>query len=182
MSIGTIYQLKVTLRDIRPPIWRRVLVPGSTRLNELHNTLQTAMGWSNTHLHEFEIDDVRYGVPDDDWGFENVADGSRVRLSKVAGERSKFRYTYDFGDNWRHDIVVEKVLEPEFGVGYPRCVAGKRAAPPEDVGGPWGYGEFLEAMGDPTHERHEELHEWIGQAWDPELFSVESVSEALALP
>ena len=146
-----IYRLKVTLRDVKPPVWRRVELPGNVTLAELHSILQTAMGWFDSHLHEFEIDGVEYGVLDDAWDYdEKVRDESKVRLDKVADEGTRIRYTYDFGDNWRHDVVVEKVLPAEDEVRYPRCLAGKRATPPEDVGGDYGYAEFCEAMADPS--------------------------------
>jgi hypothetical protein len=175
-----IYRLKVTLRDVRPPIWRRIEVPGMATLGELHAILQTVMGWHDSHLHEFEIDGVDYGRPDDGWGAdEKIRDESRVRLNRVAGPGTKIRYTYDFGDNWRHDVVVEKMSPAEDGVRYPRCLAGKRAIPPEDVGGDYGYAEFCAAMADPGHPEHEHYRQWIGRDWDPEFFQVSSVNEAL---
>src|SRR5262249_4936275 len=91
----------------------------------------------------------------------------------------KFRYTYDFGDNWRHTIQVEKVLAPAAGERYPKCVKGKRACPPEDCGGVWGYAELLEALADPKHKRHEELKEWVGGEFDPEAFDIEAVNDEL---
>jgi hypothetical protein len=122
----TIFQLEISLTGVRPPVWRRVLVPGETTLAELHDVVQVAMGWTDSHLHEFEVDDARYGVPDPDWDDDDVKDESRTKLFRVAGSGSKLRYTYDFGDNWRHDITVEKVLPPEPGVRYPRCTSGRR--------------------------------------------------------
>jgi hypothetical protein len=125
-----IYQLKVQLRKVRPPIWRRLLVPGDMTLTELHEVIQTAMGWTNTHLHEFEIDGVSYGDPDPDWESE-FADESKVKLYRVAHDGGRIRYAYDFGDGWEHDVLVEKVAGPEPGNQYPSCVAGRRACPPE---------------------------------------------------
>lgn len=170
------YQLKITLADVRPPVWRRVQVPASITLGELHGVIQTAMGWTNTHLHEYEINGARYGVPDPDWGDEDVRSEDKVRLCDVAADGSRLRYTYDFGDDWRHVIEVEKVLPTESGDILPRCLTGRRGCPPEDVGGPWGYAEFLDAYADPQHDEHEEMREWAGPYFDPEAFDADEVT------
>ncbi|HEY8111543.1 MAG TPA: plasmid pRiA4b ORF-3 family protein [Actinomycetes bacterium] len=174
-----IFQLKVQLREVRPPVWRRVLVPGEMTLAELHEVVQVVMGWTDSHLHEFETGRACYGVPDPDCGLDEVADESRVRLSRVAGEGSRLRYAYDFGDGWQHDLIVEKVLRRRPGARYPCCVAGRRACPPEDVGGPWGYQDFLVAVGDPGHDEHEQWVEWAGGRFDPAEFDLAAVDEAL---
>lgn len=174
-----IFQLKIELREVRPPVWRRVLVPGEMTLAELHEVAQTVMGWSNCHLHEFEVGGARYGVPDSDWGWDGVADESGVKLFRVAREGGRLRYAYDFGDGWQHDVTVEKVLAPQPGTRYPRCIAGRRACPPEDVGGPWGYVEFLAAVGDPGHDEHEQWVEWVGGGFDPAEFDLAAVDKAL---
>jgi hypothetical protein len=174
-----IYQLKVQLREVRPPVWRRVLVPGEMDLAELHEVVQAAMGWTNSHLHEFEAEGARYGVPDPDWDLDEVADESGVRLSRIAGEGSRLRYAYDFGDGWQHDVIVEKVLPRQPGLRYPCCAAGRRACPPEDVGGPWGYEDFLAAVGDPGHDEHEQWDEWAGGGFDPAEFNLPAVNKAL---
>jgi Plasmid pRiA4b ORF-3-like protein len=175
---GVVYQLKVTLKDVRPPIWRRVQVKDCT-LAKLHDVIQDVMGWEDCHLHAFRIGDEEYGPPDPH-GMLEVEDEARMKLSQVVGQgHKKFTYNYDFGDNWDHEILIEKTLEAEAGVKYPRCVAGKRACPPEDCGGPWGYGSFLQAISDPANKRHEELLEWIGGEFDPEAFDVEAVNERL---
>lgn len=173
-STGSVYQLKITLKDIRPPVWRRVVVPDCS-LAELHEVIQAAMGWENYHLYDFVVGGERYTDPRgmDDLDME---DAGKVKLSQVAPkEKAKLRYTYDFGDNWQHEVLVEKVLPPEEGQKYPVCIAGKRACPPEDVGGPWGYMEFAEAIRDPQHERHEEFIEWRGE-FDPEVFDPDAVN------
>jgi hypothetical protein len=149
-AASLVYQLKITLRDIKPPVWRRVQVKDCT-LAQLHDIIQTCMGWDDAHLHEFEIGGERYGDPlqwQDDFGGEmEVGNEGKVKLSQVVDQGlKKFGYVYDMGDNWGHTIQVEKVLDAEPGVRYPRCVAGKRACPPEDCGGPWGYGDFLQAI------------------------------------
>jgi hypothetical protein len=172
-----VYQLKITLKDIRPPIWRRLLVPDCS-LAELHEVIQVAMGWENYHLYDFEVAGERYtdprGMDDLDTG-----DARKVKLSRVARrEKAKLRYTYDFGDNWQHEVLVEKILPSEEGQTYPACITGKRACPPEDVGGPWGYMEFAEAIRDPEHERHEEFIEWRGE-FDPEALDLDAVNKQL---
>jgi hypothetical protein len=173
-----VYQLKITLRDIKPPIWRRVQVKNGS-LAKLHDIIQTCMGWTNSHLHSFEIGGESYSEPDPD-GMMETEDERKVQLSQLAAQGvKKFTYTYDFGDTWEHSIQIEKTLDAEPGVRYPRCIAGKRACPPEDCGGPWGYGALLDALGNPQHEQHEEMLEWIGGEYDPEQFDLEAVNEEL---
>ena len=174
-----VFQLKVTLKASKPPIWRRIQVRGSTTLPKLHTILQVAMGWYDCHLHEFKVGNIHYGVPVPEWELD-VKNERRVKLSDiVAGVKDRFVYEYDFGDSWEHQIVVEKVLAPEAGVRYPVCLAGKRACPPEDVGGVWGYAEFLEAMRDPEHSEHETMLTWIGGAFDPQAFDLEGINQRL---
>jgi hypothetical protein len=174
-----VYQLKVTLMDSKPPIWRRIQVSSDITLYTLHQIIQEAMGWTDSHLHQFIIGGKYYGEPNPDYGFE-MADESRVKLNRVVkGEKAKFRYEYDFGDNWQHQIVVEKILTPEAGVHYPRCLTGKRNCPPEDCGGVWGYADFLEAIQNPEHPEHDELLEWVGGEFDPEAFDLDEVNQAL---
>jgi hypothetical protein len=177
-----IYQLKVTLKHSKPPIWRRLQLPGDITLAKLHRILQIAMGWTDSHLHQFEVQGAYYGEPHPD--FESMGlemhNEKRVKLNQlVPGEKFKFRYEYDFGDSWEHELVVEKILLPEAGVRYPRCLTGKRACPPEDVGGVWGYDEFLNVIHDPNHPEHESMLDWIGGEFDPEAFDLEEVNEEL---
>lgn len=170
-ATGAVFQLKVTLLDTKPPIWRRVLVAGSGTLGHVHEVIQAAFGWWNCHLHEFEVGRTRYGLPDpdEDWG-EPPQDEGRTRLDAMAGEGSSFRYTYDFGDGWEHEIVVEKVLPADTSSAVPACIDGRRACPPEDCGGTWGYRELLEILANPAHPEHDERREWIGRPFDPEAF------------
>lgn len=179
-TLDLIYQLKVTLRGSRPPIWRRVLVPGKFSLHKLHQVVQLVMGWTDSHLHQFIIDGQYYSIPSPE-DFEPVRDERRHSLSQIATrEKRKFFYEYDFGDSWEHVIVVEKILSPESGFKYPACIKGKRACPPEDVGGLWGYGTFLEAIGDPHHEEHDSYLEWVGGDFDPEACNIGEINQALA--
>lgn len=177
--VGPVYQLKITLKGSHPPIWRRLLVPSGFSLNKLHNVIQLAMGWTDSHLHHFIVDGEYYSVPSPD-DFEPVADERNLTLGQAAPfEKHRFEYEYDFGDSWTHVIVVEKIQSPEPNVAYPCCVKGKRACPPEDVGGVYGYKTFLEAILDPKHEEHESFMEWIGGDFDPEEFDIDSVNGAL---
>ncbi len=176
-----VYQLKVTLRRSDPPIWRRLQVRGDTTLARLHTLLQRAMGWSDSHIHEFDVGGVRYGVPIMEWPPEERARNERrFRLDQiVATVGDQFVYDYDFGDAWHLDVLVEAVLLPEPGTRYPRCLAGARACPPEDVGGIPGYADFLAALGDPDHYEHELWTEWIGGSFDPEALDIEAINRRL---
>jgi len=179
--IDLIYQLKITLRDFRPPIWRRVLVPGMFTLHKLHQVIQIAMGWSDSHLHRFLVDGIYYSAPypDSDWQDTDDEDSRRITLGQIASLNRKFKYEYDFGDGWEHEIVVEKVLLPEPGAMYPQCLKGKGACPPEDVGGVGGYANFLEAIRDPNHAEHQMYVEWIGGEFDPTAFDLAATNQAL---
>ncbi|MFO1055125.1 MAG: plasmid pRiA4b ORF-3 family protein [Planctomycetota bacterium] len=170
------FQIKVSLRDVRPPIWRRLQVPSNISLPELHEVLQAAMGWHDCHLHLFRVGDDRYAPPGD---WEPLGEDSRdVALVDLAAKKgARLVYEYDFGDGWTHDIVIESVLpEP---CGRPQCTGGRRRCPPEDCGGPWGYAEFLEALADRSHERHDELREWYGDDFDPAEFDVDQANAAV---
>lgn len=182
-SQAPVYQIKVTLLDSKPPIWRRLLLSGDTKLSELHDIIQAAMGWYDSHLHQFIINNVYYSVPFDDmlggWEME-TEDERRVKLSDIVdGEGFRFDYEYDFGDSWQHRILVEKILPPDDKQRLPVCIKGKRACPPEDVGGVWGYDSFLEAMQDPNHPEHEMYVEWIGDSFDAEAFDLDEVNQRL---
>ena len=176
-----IYQIKVTLDLSRPPIWRRIQVPGNITLRKLHDVLQIVMGWTDSHLHQFTIEGKRYGdAQNDEWGELRLQPEQRYRLSQVVPSAgARFQYEYDFGDSWEHTLRVEKFLPPEPRAQYPQCLAGKRACPPEDVGGVWGYQAFLEALADPDDARHDEYMEWIGGEFDAEAFDLGEVNTQL---
>ncbi len=179
---GAIYQFKVNLTESHPPIWRRIQVLDCT-LGELHEVLQVVMGWEDCHLHQFIVRGEQYGSfdPEDrEWEME-MEDEGQISISQVAktGRKVRFIYEYDFGDSWQHEILLEKILEPEPKVKYPRCVEGARACPPEDVGGVWGYADFLQAMADPKHPEHRDMKEWIGGKFDPEKFDLKAVNREL---
>lgn len=179
MSLTKIYQLKITLKDSQPPIWRRVQVPGDVSLAKLHRIIQEVMGWSDSHLHQFLVGATYYGVPDPD-DLSETKNEKSVRLGElVTKPRQRLLYEYDFGDDWEHEVVVEKILDADPGVRYPVCLGGARARPPEDCGGIFGYADFLEAIRDPKHEQHDEMLEWIGGEFDPEAFDLETVNNFL---
>ena len=174
-----VYQLKITLRDARPPIWRRVQVPSDITLAKLHKMIQLAMGWHNCHMHEFEVDGQTYGQPMPEYDLD-VLNEQRIRVNQFATkEKFKFAYLYDMGDGWDHEILVEKILPPEAETRYPVCIKGKRACPPEDCGGVWGYADFLEIIRDPKHPEYGEMLEWVGGQFDSELFDLEETNHQL---
>ena len=176
-----LYQLKVTLQEIPPPVWRLIQMWEDATLAQLHRTLQIVMGWEDCHLHEFAIGRRIYSVPDpdDDLYEREVIDESRVRLKEVLQRvGTRFEYLYDFGDSWRHDLRLEAIVLPDPEASYPRCLAGERRAPPEDVGGSSGYEDYLEAMADLGHEEHENVLQWRGP-FDPEAFSLTAVNQQL---
>jgi pRiA4b ORF-3-like protein len=175
---GRAYQMTITLRGIRPPIWRRVQVPGAIRLDALHEVIQTVFGWTDSHLHQFVVAGSSYGRPDD--FDEAVEDESGMTLAKALGTRTKrLVYVYDFGDNWEHDVVIENIVAGNSGSDRPLCLGGKRHRPPEDCGGPPGYQNFLEAFSDPAHEEHEAMLEWVGGSFDAEACDIAAVNRAL---
>ncbi|HMU63762.1 MAG: plasmid pRiA4b ORF-3 family protein [Nitrosomonas sp.] len=178
-ALRAIYQLKVTLNYIRPPIWRRFLIASTDSLANLHLVVQIVMGWSDSHLHEFAKGGERYGLPDEDFP-SAIHDESKFRISQILKqEKDKIRYTYDFGDSWDHEIVLEKILPFEMGTKLPTCLKGSRACPPEDVGGPPGYEMFLEALADPSHPEHGGILEWFGEPFDAEHFDLTEVNHLL---
>ncbi|HEY9206242.1 MAG TPA: plasmid pRiA4b ORF-3 family protein [Candidatus Methanoperedens sp.] len=174
-----VYQMKLTLEDIKPPIWRRIQVTSATSLYRLHKILQVVMGWDDYHLHEFIINDMHYGEPSPDYMFKMKNDKTVKVGQAVSEEGAKFTYIYDFGDSWNHKILVEKILPIEPDKKYPICLKGKRACPPEDCGGVGGYYEFLEAIQNPNNPEHEDMLEWVGGSFDPEAFDLDKINRRL---
>jgi hypothetical protein len=172
MSADTIARLKITLDAVKPAVLRRVEVPFDIKLDRLHLTIQAAMGWTNSHLYELRAGDVGWSTPypDEDWDVGEFLDARKARLADILEDigTKTLTYLYDFGDDWQHTIKVERLLDPTPGVIYPRLIEIRGRCPPEDCGGPWGYGELLEAIKDPKHERHAELVQWIGNDFDPD--------------
>jgi hypothetical protein len=178
-----IYQLRVALERIEPSIWRRLWIADTLTLAKLNRVIQTAMGWTNSHLHEFTINGLRYGMPDDEWaseGDETMLDDRRHTIGALLGiEVPRFAYLYDFGDHWQHTVAVEQLMSPNELNTRPTCLDGQNACPPEDVGGVGGYIEFLEAIRDPTHEEHVAMWEWGGGPFDSTGFDRNAVNAAL---
>ncbi len=180
-TLKSVYQLKITLKGSKPPIWRRVLVPENITLYDLHEIIQIVMEWQDYHLHAFTIAGQIYGNPEDDGNDDfGTKNETRYHLNKLGlSEKARFSYEYDFGDSWDHTILVEKILPALPAEHYPVCIAGKRAAPPEDTGGIWGYENLLQVIADPAHEDHAEMIEWIPEGFDPEEFDLDAVNVAL---
>lgn len=185
-------ELRITLQEIRPPIWRLIQIPGTLPLGSLHDALQIAMGWTNSHLHRFEKDGKCWGVPehlqdDDDI---DIIDENRTKIIDVlTTPGDSVLYVYDFGDNWRHTVVLEKILLISATTLRPICLAGERHCPPEDVGGTPGYEEFLQVVFEPTHEEYEHYVQWAegpspvnlsGGRFQPEEFDVRAVNGRLS--
>ncbi len=174
-----IYTLRMELEGIEPLIWRRLQVPAAITLPRLHSVLQVVMGWTDSHLHSFQIGDREYSNAED-LDELNMFDVKGRKLNALLGDTIReFGYRYDFGDSWEHRIVVELIAEAKPDWPYPLCVAGERAGPPEDVGGVGGYQDFVAAIANPEHEEHENLLVWIGGAFDPGGFDINSVNRGL---
>ncbi|MHA6846802.1 plasmid pRiA4b ORF-3 family protein [Ralstonia syzygii] len=171
--------LRIELLDVKPMVWRRFAVPADTQLPKLHKMIQAVMGWDDEHLHQFRFGDTVYGVPSDEFPDDATLPEKGVRLSKALGSATEFEYEYDFGDSWRHRIVVEAVTKPDLILTLPACLAGENACPPEDVGGVTGYAEFLDALADPEHDRHKDYRTWIGGIFAPAGFDVNAVNARL---
>lgn len=173
-----IYQLHVALLDIAPVIWRRLWIPGNLKLSRLDRVIQEAFGWTNSHLHEFRIAGARYGMPDmEGMDDDGPKDDKKFTVAKVLKDSVKeFEYEYDFGDGWRHRIVVEGVMDATPYNDWPLCLTGENACPPEDVAGTGGYAEFLESMADPEDDDHFENWCWNGGPFDPKGFDVNSAN------
>ncbi|MEX0643126.1 MAG: plasmid pRiA4b ORF-3 family protein [Pirellulales bacterium] len=207
------YHLRIALRDTKPPIWRRVAVPSNITLGQLHEVIQIAMGWSNSHLHQFMLQDkslinrdpdviarlteegrydeiftatrgIRVFVPGNDpFGDELDMEGEdedAVTLAEVCPKvKSKLTYEYDFGDGWEHTVEVQKIVEPKSDSAPPVCLTGKKACPPEDCGGVFGYYHMLEVAADPEHEDHDAVVEWLGEDFDADAFDIDEANDML---
>lgn len=188
ISATDIARLKVTMvmpeacfqHNVEPVVMRRLEVPLGLRLDRLHQVLQIAIGWTNSHLWEFRARDIGWGFPDPDWP-DGPLDARKAALLDVLEDTGAktLRYLYDFGDGWEHVIKIERIDAPEPDVLYPRLLAAKGRCPPEDIGGPWGFAEFLEAIADPEHDRYEELTEWYPEDFDPTLVETHWIEKEL---
>ena len=211
--MSKVYQIRISLNDIEPPIWRQVLVQSDITLGRMHDLIQIVMGWTDDHLHQFMLRIKKYkpmpgemarqlepGGFDDTlfyrmggrrifvpkttpWGDPTGMEGedeSAVTLAEACPKvKSKLTYEYDFGDGWKHTIEVRKIVDPDPAAKYPTCQAGEQACPPEDCGGPWGYGNLLAMLDGPDDKRDEELMDWLGDEFDPDAFDLEKVNAVL---
>jgi hypothetical protein len=176
------YQFKITLNDTKPQIWRRIVVPSTYSFWDLHVAIQDSMGWLDYHLHEFEIINpktdlkVNIGIPDEEYSDRKILYDHKEKISGYFNMDNRISiYEYDFGDSWRHTVKLEKILKAIIGEKYPKCVAGKRACPPEDCGGIDGYRNLLKILKNPKNEEYEEMVEWTGGDYDPEEFDPREV-------
>lgn len=181
---ASIYQIKISLKDSHPPIWRRFLVDSAVLLADLHKILQTVMGWTNSHLHQFRLGETTYAPPseEDDFFDTKSVDSSKVQLKTLMENvGDKLWYEYDFGDSWDMVLVLEKILPAVKTKFQPICLSGKRNCPPEDCGGIWGYEDLLEVINKGKGRRYAEIMEWLGGEFDPEFFDLDSVNELLKM-
>ena len=173
---SNIYQFKITLKAIKPKIWRRIQVPGNYTFWDLHVAIQDVMGWEDYHLHQFEIINPKTGeknliaIPNDEDFYETVSEVKAKISQYFLSAKDKANYEYDFGDGWEHEVVLEKILPSVVGSRYPQCIDGKRACPPEDCGGAWGYEDLLEIIANPKHPEYQERMEWLGDDFNSEEF------------
>jgi hypothetical protein len=174
----SVFRLRIQLNGVNPVIWRRLLVPGTVRLAKLADMLLTAMGWSNSHLHAFRVGEKRYGMNYDEYP-DGEIDEKSVTVLQVLRDEQHLTFDYDFGDSWEHKVDIEALTWCSSGVKYAVCLDGANACPPDDVGGTRGYGEFLSAIADPTHEEHKSYLEWVGEPFDPTEFDLGEVNAVL---
>ena len=180
LPLPMLLQLRIQLLGVEPVVWRQVLVPESITLPKLHQVIQAAMGWRNSHLHEFEINGVCYGQPDPTWVRGSVKSEVGIRLGQCLGDFTSLTYLYDFGDDWRHLVQVEERVRPDQPLLKPICLGGEGVCPPEDVGGVPGYQHFLSVMQDPENPEFEDFCAWIGaKSFDPRLFDLNQVNARL---
>ena len=178
-EFGDVFELRVALRHLEPVIWRSVRVPADVPLGVLHDVLQVAFGWTNSHLHDFHVGDIRFGMADVEADEIFCVDEHAAPLGAVAHAGSTFLYRYDFGDDWEHEVTVERITEGGDDEAI-RCTGGARACPPEDCGGAPGYANLVSALANPKHPEHLELKRWAPRGFDPEKFDAVAVNKKLA--
>jgi hypothetical protein len=179
-----IARLKIVLDDVEPVVMRRMEVPAGLRLDRLHHVIQAAFGWTDSHLHEFRIKGIGFGIPNPDWDYgDDLVDARKTTLIEAVEDTGakSFKYLYDFGDGWEHSVRIERIQAAEEGLLYPRLLEASGRCPPEDIGGPWGYESFLEAINDPDHEGHEDARQWLGEdSFDPNFVTPDKIEAALS--
>lgn len=178
-----IFQIQIVLKGSKPKIWRRILIPSELLLSDFHKIIQSSMGWTDSHLHQFVKNKTFYTLRmknDDFWDEMNNVDYKNLKASDLLEfEKDKIVYEYDFGDSWEHDIILEKILPIENKILSPICTDGKMNCPPEDCGGVWGYANLVEILKNPDNEEYQSYMEWIGENFDPEYFNIDEVNGLL---
>ena len=180
---GKIFQLEIWLEDIKPRIWRSLAVRPFMKLDRMHMVIQKAMGWTNSHLHQFiSSEGIYYSYPYP--GYDRYDDGTEdetfVKISDlIAAPGDRLKYQYDFGDCWNHIIELKSIETAKPGAKYPVCLAGERACPPEDCGGPWGYADMLDILAGQDSDQKQEYEEWLGAKFDPEAFNIEKINRRI---
>jgi hypothetical protein len=172
------FTLRLALLDHSPEVWRRLLAPGSVRLDELHLIFQDAMGWTNSHLHQFRIGQALYGMHCEDWPDEELHE-VEFKFADIVQQDDRFRYEYDFGDSWEHEVVVEQTQTVRPVLRFAVCLDGANACPPEDCGGTGGYADLLTALTDPSHSEHKQYRQWVGRNFDSSAFNLAATNAAL---
>lgn len=181
---ATIRQLRIVLGETKPPIWRRILVPADINLHDLHVAIQRAMGWYGCHLHEFRIGDMSFADHTVDVDLSpDILDENQHTLARVLAVSGKkqFRYDYDFGDGWNHQVYVQKLTVADPKLTYPRCIDGARNCPPEDCGGVGGYYRLLSILKNPRHPEYRDMRRWLGGPYDPDRFSTTEANQRIRL-
>ncbi|GJD59633.1 plasmid pRiA4b ORF-3 family protein [Methylobacterium dankookense] len=179
--VDRIARLRIELDDTKPVVWRTVEVPLTMSLHALHEVIQAAMPFEDYHLYDFRVGEIRYAMPDPDYPDPKTRRTKPLKLGDVLkGGITQFAYTYDFGDNWQHTITVEAVFEADPLAEYPRFLEGERRAPPEDVGGTFGFDEFLTILSKPRHPEHKSVLRWCGGSFDPEAMDQETIEVKMA--
>lgn len=169
------YQIQIALKGSRPKIWRRILVPSSTTLSDMHKIIQTTMGWTNGHMHQFEKDRTFYSPEEG-----QAEDYSNVKLSNLLKRTNdKMTYEYDFGDGWEHNVILEKTHKRDKNEILPICLTGRNSCPPEDCGGVMQYAHMVRVLKDPSHEEYEQYKDWLGDEFDPKHFDKDHINEML---
>lgn len=172
-----ILELKITLNNIRPPIYRKIQVPDFYTFHQLHHLIQLAFEWENIHMYTFFDKDSEISAFEDDFSERQPGDAKKIKLKeRFKSLKDRLLYVYDFGDNWEHTVELEKVLDADPSKRYPACISGQRNAPPEDVEGAFGFEDFVEAMNDMKHPQHDDFIEWYGRFFDEMAFSKSKIN------
>ena len=181
--VKKVYQIQISLSGVNPKIWRRILIQSDMVLSDFHKIIQTTMGWTNSHLHQFIKNEICYSerLPDDiSWEEMGNVDYLNMKLlNLLEKEEERILYEYDFGDGWKHELILEKILPGDNELEFPTCLAGKMNCPPEDCGGIRGYSNLLEILKDLHHEEYDSYIVWLGGEFYPEYFDKDKVNRLL---